>query len=139
MLSPGSYEYFFSLQLPHNIPSSIEGQHCFVRYYLEAAIQRPWKDDQIQESVIHVTSISDLNNRPETTEPASIQKEKTVGFNICQTGPMVLNFMLGKTGFVPGEYLQFGAEVRNTSNTKINRVQVSLKRVCCHHPFEPCL
>lgn len=126
-MAPGSYEYLFSLQLPPNIPSSIEGQHCFVRYYLEAAIQRPWKDDQIQESVIHVTSISDLS--PETAEPASMQQEKFVGFNLCQKGPIILNFMIGKTGFVPGEFLQFGVEIRNTSSTRINRVHVSLKRV----------
>lgn len=103
---PGSYEYLFTLQLPQSIPGSVEGQHGFVRYYLEAAIQRPWKDDQIQEAVIHVTSMLDLSNYPETVEPASIQKEKHVGFNICQTGPIMLNFMMGKTGFVPGEYLQ---------------------------------
>lgn len=132
LLPPGSSEYLFSIQIPPNIPSSVEGQHCFIRYSLEAAIQLPWKDDQIQEQVIHVVSPCDLSSRPEVLEPASMTKEKYVGLPlICGTaGPIILNFMIGKTGFVPTEYLQFGVEIRNTSTTRINRVHVSLKRVC---------
>lgn len=130
-LPPGSYEYCFSFQLPRDIPSSMEGQHCFVRYYLEAAIQRHWKSDLVQEAVIHVTSISELNDR-KLLHPISIARDKVVGINICHKySPVIVNFMMGKRGYLSGEYLQFGADIRNTSRgTRINGIHVSLRRVC---------
>jgi len=129
VLHPGTYEYSFSIPLPPKIPSSVEGHHGFIRYFLEAVIQRPWKDEQAVQTMVYVTNVSDLNVNPEAALPSSFQKQKHVGFNPCQNGPISLAFMIGKTGFVPGEYLQFGVEIRNTSGVRINRVHISLKRV----------
>jgi hypothetical protein len=133
VLHPGTYEYYFSIPLPPKIPSSLEGQHCFIRYFLEAVIQRPWKDEQTVQTMFYVISVSDLNLSPQAALPASFQKQKHVGFNPCQNGPISLAFMIGKTGFVPGEYLQFGIEIRNTSGVRINGVHVALKRVGLHY------
>ena len=50
--------------LPPNIPSSFEGEHGSVRYYVKANIVRDWKWDHKVKQHIMVNGICDLNLLP---------------------------------------------------------------------------
>ena len=50
--------------LPPNIPSSFEGQHGSVRYYVKADIVRDWKWDHKVKQHIMVNGLCDLNLLP---------------------------------------------------------------------------
>lgn len=128
-MEPGHYAYCFSIQLPSNIPSSFEGEHGNIKYTLEAAIQRSWKDDHTFVLPLEIRGLGDLNAEPKAAEPVKIFKEKHIGLLLCQNGPLVVNFLLSKAGFVPGEYLQFGVEIRNGASIKISSVIISLRSV----------
>ncbi|CAL8074705.1 unnamed protein product [Orchesella dallaii] len=126
-MEPGRHDYCFSIQLPHAIPSTFEGQHGHIKYTLEASIQRSWKEDHTAVIPIEIRGLIDLNAEPKAAEPVKIFKEKHVGLMLCQNGPLVVNFFLSKAGFVPREYLQFGVEIRNSASIRISCVIISLR------------
>ena len=55
--------------LPPNIPSSFEGQHGSVRYYVKANIVRDWKWDHNVKQHFMVNGILDLNLQPSAQTP----------------------------------------------------------------------
>lgn len=61
----GNYSYPFQMQLPNSLPSSFEGAHGNVRYYIKCAIDRPWKFDHKTKRVFTVISQLDLNRVPD--------------------------------------------------------------------------
>jgi hypothetical protein len=63
-LPVGSHRYLFNVNLPHNLPSSFEGQHGYVRYLAEATIDKPWKFDHQTRTAFTVICILDLNAEP---------------------------------------------------------------------------
>jgi len=63
-LEAGTYRYPFTFPLPPNVPSSFEGEHGYVRYTVEAKIDRPWKFDHVSRSAFTVINHVDLNLEP---------------------------------------------------------------------------
>ena len=55
--------------LPPNLPSSFEGQHGNVRYFLKADIVRDWKWNHKVKQHIMVNGILDLNYYPSAQAP----------------------------------------------------------------------
>ena len=68
-LPPGLHVLPFSLMLPPNLPSSFEGQHGNVRYFLKADIVRDWKWNHKVKQHIMVNGILDLNLYPSAQAP----------------------------------------------------------------------
>ena len=64
-LQMGSYEFPFNFTLPQNIPSSFEGPHGGVRYYVKVTIDRPWKFDHSHTCFFTVVTPVDLNMNPQ--------------------------------------------------------------------------
>lgn len=60
-LPAGSSMYPFQMALPPSLPSSFEGKYGYVRYTVEAKIDRPWKFDHELKTAFTVLSILDLN------------------------------------------------------------------------------
>ena len=63
-LPPGLHILPFSLLLPPNLPSSYEGQHGNVRYFVKADIVRDWKWNHKVKQHIMINGILDLNQYP---------------------------------------------------------------------------
>ena len=68
-LPPGQHILPFSLLLPSNLPSSFEGDHGSVRYYVKADIVRDWKWNHKVKQHIMVNGILDLNLYPSAQAP----------------------------------------------------------------------
>jgi len=58
---PNYYRYAFSFTLPHQLPTSFEGAHGSLRYYIKAVLGRRWMLDAVFKRGISVNTIVDLN------------------------------------------------------------------------------
>lgn len=58
-LQPGTYNYTFQCLLPAGLPTSVEGDHGFIRYSATVNLDRPmWPDQEFEEGF---TVIKPLN------------------------------------------------------------------------------
>lgn len=64
-LSAGEHQFNFSFQLPRTAPSSYEGRHGRVRYWIRVNLRRPGKLDLVYKMPFTVNAIADLNCWPE--------------------------------------------------------------------------
>lgn len=67
VLPAGKYSYPFRFQLPPSLPSSYEGEYGYVRYYIKAAIIKPWRMDHVTKTAFTVSSVLDLNSLPQAS------------------------------------------------------------------------
>lgn len=72
ILPPGRYTYPFQFQLPLDLPSSFEGEHGHVRYWVKGTIEKPWKYDHMTKAVFTVIGVLDLNTVPTATVSMSL-------------------------------------------------------------------
>lgn len=70
-MNPGKYEYPFRFVLPKNIPSTYNGSHGNIRYYLKANIDIPMAPDPEDERVFTVMAPIDFNDILGTIELVS--------------------------------------------------------------------
>lgn len=65
VLQPGDYSYPFQFLIPNqNMPTSVEGSHGYVRYWLKGIIDRPWKFDITTTAVFTMLEYVDINTLP---------------------------------------------------------------------------
>lgn len=65
VLQPGDYSYPFQFVIPNqNMPTSVEGSHGYVRYWLKGIIDRPWKFDITTTAVFTMLEYVDINTLP---------------------------------------------------------------------------
>ena len=64
VLSPGEHSFPFEFRLPEeNLPTTFEGKHGYVKYWLKAILDRPWKDDMTIIEPFTVTERVDVNQQ----------------------------------------------------------------------------
>ena len=62
MLSPGEHSFPFEFEIPEeNLPTSFEGKHGHVTYWLKAIVDRPWKSNVETREYFTVTERLDVN------------------------------------------------------------------------------
>jgi len=65
VLQPGDYSYPFQFLIPNqNMPTSVEGSHGYVRYWLKGIIDRPWRFDITTTAVFTMLEYVDINTLP---------------------------------------------------------------------------
>ena len=128
-LPPGLHVLPFSLMLPPNLPSSFEGQHGNVRYFLKADIVRDWKWNHKVKQHIMVNGILDLNLYPSAKAPGNSTDHKRLCCLCCKSGPITAAIHSNRTGYVPGEIIGFNAEVENSSDRLMNGSFLNLVEV----------
>lgn len=113
----GKNNYPFEVSLPAGVPSSFEGDHGNVNYYLEASLKRSDGQDVVETIKINVKGVLDLNsNHDAQVDRPEVATEKHLCCFCCKTGPIGFHFrILGKSGVVAGEKVPFSAEAYNMS------------------------
>jgi hypothetical protein len=106
--------------LPINLPPTFEGSIGFIRYYIKAKIDRPWRIDNVVQRAFTVTPHFDLNSinyaglvsfEISSTnsfyfQPTVKQMSKDLGFLLFKHGHVNVKIMLAKTGYVSGKLRQ---------------------------------
>ena len=65
VLQPGDYSYPFQFLIPNqNMPTSVEGRHGYIRYWLKGVIDRPWRFDITTTAVFTMLEYVDINTFP---------------------------------------------------------------------------
>ncbi|VVC26826.1 Arrestin-like, N-terminal,Immunoglobulin E-set,Arrestin C-terminal-like domain [Cinara cedri] len=138
-LEEGEHVYPFNISLPHQLPSTFNGEHGHVRYSVKVVIDIPWGKDKEKETIFEVISPLNLNDEPSLAEPIKEEKEKYYCCCCCESGPMTLVACIPYTGFVPGQIIPLTIELDNNSNVTIDAVKIILEREItfkASHPSE---
>ena len=86
ILPAGNYSYPFEFVLPFGIPGSFEGPiyQGYVRYWLKATIDIPWKFDPEYKTLFTVASVLDLRTVPNVMVCSILeQRSGKTGLNAC--------------------------------------------------------
>ena len=130
-LSAGNSAFPFSFVLPANIPSSFEGEHGYVRYLLEAKIDRSgiFSSNKLQSLPVRVNSIVDLNTVPGANIPQTKSKSKKFGclcWSGCCGGPVSATVRIPHYGYVVGGVIPISAEIENLSTNTMSCTKARL-------------
>ncbi|XP_018576804.1 arrestin domain-containing protein 3 [Anoplophora glabripennis] len=128
-IGPGRYEYPFTFQLPHNLPSTYQGHYGGVTFILKVKVDRPYRFDYTDSIEVIVASPINLNQMREALwlEPSSYSVDKDVCCWCCTSGPITMEVHLQKEAFVVGEVAKMRVDITNMSNKSIESVRVKLK------------
>ncbi|XP_015172980.1 PREDICTED: arrestin domain-containing protein 2-like [Polistes dominula] len=120
-LPVGESVYYFSFQLPINIPCSFEHHIGHIRYTAKAIVDIPWKFNWNTKSAFTVVTGFDLN--PVSHQCVGIDDETLKNFHCCcfNRGSICVRIRIPSTGYVPGQYIM--TEV--FSNLKSEKVQIT--------------
>ena len=127
-LPAGQHVFPFSFLLPPNLPSSFEGQHGHVRYFIEAKIDRSglFSFNKRKKQFITINSVVDLNLIQGADMAQTNSNVKTFGCLCCKSGPLSAMVRIPRYGYTPGEILSISAEIENLSNKKMNCTKARL-------------
>jgi len=120
----GRFDYQFAFQLPPVLPSSFEGSHGHIRYYLKANIDRPWKFDKTAKSPLIINELIDTNNMMYSRGPGD-GKSKEVGccFSI---GQLNISGSIDRACYCPGETIYINSQVENDSSRNMTALKGKL-------------
>ncbi|XP_015172979.1 PREDICTED: arrestin domain-containing protein 2-like [Polistes dominula] len=125
-LPVGESVYYFSFQLPTNIPCSFEHKVGYIRYTAKAIVDIPWNFDWWTKSAFTVVTGLDLN--PISHQCVGIDDETSKNFYcLCfNRGLIRVRIRIPSTGYVPGQYIM--TEVfSNLKSEKVHVTKISAK------------
>ncbi|KXJ16020.1 arrestin domain-containing protein 3 [Exaiptasia diaphana] len=126
VLQPGEYNYPFQFHIPpNNLPSSFEGQHGHIRYWLKAVIDRPWRFDvttKVAFSMIEIVDIN-LNN---LVCPLQQETSEQLGSLCCVAGRLEIISATDRGGYCPGELINASLYITNNSSQDLPGIELSL-------------
>ena len=145
----GQYEYPFSIQLPHSLPSSMECQsgqsHCSVEYKLTATFIKPPSSSGLFSS--HPSSEQKLTIRAEpnpmddndlanTSLVLPVRDVPVIACCCDNKGAMLLQAKFDKTTAKPHDSISVQFRCQNESSVKVKKVQVEFESIItwkgCH-------
>ena len=127
----GRYVYEFQFRIPEVLPPSfrspIEKDLGYVRYYLQAVLQRPRKNDK--KSYIPVI-INELisPDRPELKILPGSSNKKPVTTNCISTGTLLLEVYLSRSHYMQGDKILINATAENESTKEMKELYAKLIR-----------
>lgn len=126
VLSPGEHSFPFEFRLPEaNLPSTFEGKHGYVKYWLKAILDRPWKDDMTVVEPFTVTERVDVN-LPEFLRPSQIQEDRNMGCLCCVSGPLSVTARADRGAYCSGELMTVTVYANNQTSHRILGVELEL-------------
>ncbi|KAH3771920.1 arrestin domain-containing protein 17-like isoform X1 [Dreissena polymorpha] len=118
----GNHAYPFSIDLLPSFPSSFEGKLGHVRYFCKATIDRPWKFNSQKMRAFTVIHHLDLNLLQNAVFPIHGEVTQTLHGCCCDAGEITASLDVGKSGFVPGEPLNYHIYIDNKTDNPVNKV-----------------
>lgn len=112
----GRHSFPFDFGLPDVLPSSFEGPWGYIRYFINATIDRPWSFNKNYKRPFSVISPVDLNTQKNVMHSTSNRGSKRMFCLCCKSGPISGTIHLDRIGFVPGERIDINAEIQNLSS-----------------------
>ncbi|XP_078590355.1 arrestin domain-containing protein 3-like [Branchiostoma floridae x Branchiostoma japonicum] len=137
VLPAGRHVFPFQYQLPaEGLPCPFEGEHGYVRYIIEATIDRPWKLFRTMKTSFTVLEKEDENSREDfiSTHPPDLCRATTTpGCLCCESGPVELQVQPDRTIYRPGDVIVIRGTVTNNSNVDVTSVEARLVQIATFH------
>ena len=111
----GEYSYPFEIQLPSDMPSSLNG---YINYYLRACIHIPWKFKKKIKHPIRVINPVNFNLNSHLKQSVTLEDTQMISSFRCKSLPVTIRLSIAKSGFVVGENIMFDAFIDNQSSRK---------------------
>ncbi|XP_021955147.1 arrestin domain-containing protein 2 [Folsomia candida] len=124
----GVAEFPFSFSMPALLPSSYKGTHGSVDYTVTVTLKRAWgvHKEVVQPfqvcSQLDVASVHHLQRRGEA---GTIRKSERVGM-WWWGGTVFVHLNLRKRAYIPGEFVQFSAQIINDSKSSLHKAKLLL-------------
>lgn len=126
VLKAGEYSFPFEFRLPeNNLPTTFEGKHGCVKYWLKAIIDRPWKEDKTVMEAFNVVERVDVN-QPEFLVPSQIQEDRTIGCLGCVSGVLNVTVRTDRSAYCKGELMTVTVYANNQTSCRILGVELEL-------------
>lgn len=136
-LPAGRNVYPVEFTLPLCLPSSFQGLHGGVHYTIKAKIQADGDFTKSLKEEFHIESPLDLNLYPLTKEQQKIEEIKYFCCWCCRSGPLTLVTTVPRTGYLPGEKINFLVECDNTSRIDVLSVKLFLREIQTYRSTTP--
>jgi hypothetical protein len=136
-ISSGLHSYKYSIKLPPNSPSSVEGKHGFIRYKAAVNLDIPYMPDMNSEIPFEVVRFEDLNLYSELRIPSEVEEVKTFCCLFLETEPVMVKLSTIRSGFIAGDAILVNVEIYNRSSVTFNKSLISLNRVETFYSFTP--
>jgi hypothetical protein len=127
-LATGNHVLPFSFLLPENLPTSFEGEHGHIRYFIESKVEHSGllNSNKRNKQFITINSIVDLNVIAGVNMPQTNSDTKIHGSLWCKSGPLSATVSTTRYGFTPGEIMPISAEIENLSKKNIKCTKAML-------------
>ncbi|XP_071487793.1 arrestin domain-containing protein 3-like [Diadema antillarum] len=126
-LAAGNHTFPFQLTLPSlHTPPPIESKYGWVRYYLTAVIERPWKFSHKTRRYLCIWSIKNMNSIPSVFVPLSTIAQKRVCCLFCESGLFSMCVTIDKRGYCPGESILITIELSNRTSRDVSSLSAVL-------------
>ncbi|CAG5118249.1 unnamed protein product [Candidula unifasciata] len=138
ILPAGNHIMPFELPVPSDLPSSFEGTHGYVRYWLECILDVAGNAEQITKKAFTVISKCNLNTDPLADKEIKRQQKVSVCCACCTPGYYDIRYCVARRGYVPGEKILVDIRARNYTNNIVHLV-LRFKMVTSYHAQGKCL
>lgn len=132
-LAAGSHVYHVRFELPRTLPENYENQYGHIRYECEVKMDIPWDFDEKERISFNIIPHCDLNEFPRLREPVRAKAYKTFGCCCWESDPLRIYNVLPRSGFAPGDRVQYSLEMDNSSDVAIDRARVRLVEKIIFH------
>lgn len=125
---PNIYTYTFNLNLPRQLPSSLNGKYGKIRYYVEISLITEWEYVIYVKKPFTIINLNNLSGRVDLMEKRSEEIKECFGYFSCKTKPLYLKASIPFTGYSTGKTINVTIFIRNYSGFEVSRIVLSLKR-----------
>ncbi|XP_005092054.1 arrestin domain-containing protein 17 [Aplysia californica] len=120
VLPAGNHCMPFELPVPSDLPSSYEGCHGYVRYWLECVLDVIGHVEQITKKAFTVISKYNLNTDPIAEKEIKRREEVSVCCGCGAPGFFDIRYFVSRHGYVPGEKMMVDIRTRNFTNSIVH-------------------
>jgi len=124
----GFMEFPFQFKLPAGIPSSFEYKSTvksYVRYHLQAKIDRPWKWNHEVTMPLIINQIVDIND-DKFAQAVGGENHKEIGCLCMVSGVVDMKASVARTGVCPGENIIVNGTFQNTTDKDLDPPKIKL-------------
>lgn len=126
VLAAGDYTFPFNFQIPStSLPTSYEGRHGHIRYWLKVIIDRPWRFDITTKVAFTIIQFVDINV-PHLLNPVQMEENRSVGWLCCAAGNLTVTAQTDRGGYCPGEAICVSAYINNQMKREVIAVELIL-------------
>ncbi len=135
-MTAGTYTYPFKFQLAKKIPTSFEGKHGWVRYWIEVTVQESSARTCMSKATFNVVNPLKLDTVPLAGEVRKARATKSFCCTCCRSGPLSAYLTLSQSGYAPNERINLSAKIDNESRLTVTMITAKLYKTISYFAEE---